>query len=344
MLAVHTTAKRTLSFDDVPPPRLSPGRALVRVHAVSLCGTDLHIFEDRYPTTLPLVQGHELTGTVIEADPADRVRAGDRVAIDPLVACGACAACRGGHANVCQNLSVLGCYQDGGLTEVLSVGVDRLHAVPDDLPLDLAALGEPTSIAMQAVSRAEPTPGDVVLVLGCGPIGLLATLSLSERGVTVVAADIDPQRAALAPVFGAAHALSVDRDFPDGAGGLLLDGLTEGAGPRLIIEATGVPASLQNAIRLIAPAGRIVQVGISAGHAEIRIKDLTDKEIELRGSRNSRGLIPEALALLGRHREAAQRLVTHRFPLTRLAEAFDTMADPGVLTEKIIIDVERSGR
>ncbi|UUT36563.1 zinc-binding dehydrogenase [Microbacterium elymi] len=169
----------------------------------------------------------------------------------------------------------------------------------------------------------------------------MAALALSEGGVTVVAADIDEHRTALAAAFGATQTMLVGPAFPDAAQRELLAGLTDGAGPQIIIEATGAPASLENAIRLIAPAGRIVQVGISSGRAAVAIKDLTDKEIDLRGSRNSRGLIPEALGLLQRHPDAASTLITHRFPLADLAGAFRTMADRTVPTGKIVIDVAR---
>ncbi len=113
--------------------------------------------------------------------------------------------------------------------------------------------------------------------------------------------------------------------------------LTDGAGPDVVIEATGVPASLENAVRLIAAGGRIVQVGISPRPARITVKDLTDKEIELHGSRNSRGLIPDGLAMLARHPAATAALLTHRFPFSDLPEAFRTMADPSIPTGKILV-------
>ncbi|MEO2131183.1 MAG: alcohol dehydrogenase catalytic domain-containing protein [Microbacterium sp.] len=337
MLTARTVSRATLSYDEMPLPVLQPNHVLVRIHAVSLCGTDLHIYEDDFPTDLPIVQGHEMAGVVIAADPAAAVRPGDRVAVDPLVACGRCRACRRGRSNVCQHLSVLGCYEDGGFAEVLSVPAERVHAVPDGLSLEMAALGEPASISLQAVERSEARAGDVAVVLGCGPIGLLAILGLAERGATVIAADTDPARAALAEVFGAAAAFVVGEGFPDAAQRRLIDDATEAAGPDAIIEATGVPASLQNAIRMIGAGGRIIQVGISTQPAAIRIKDITDKEIDLRGSRNSRGMIPAGLAMLARHPEAASALLTHRFAFARLDEAFRTMADRAIPTGKIVI-------
>lgn len=341
VLAARTVAAHAVSFDRVPEPVREAGQCLLRVDAVSLCGTDLHIYHGDYPTDLPLVQGHEICATVVAADADSRLRAGDRVVVDPLISCGVCRACRSGHANVCAQLSVMGCYSDGGLTERLVVPDARLYRVPDELPSGVAALAEPASISMQAVSRAHARPGDVSLVLGCGPIGLLATRALSDQGVTVVCADIDPQRAALAASFGAHRVLVVRPAFPDAVQREILAGLTDGAGPQIIVEATGAPSSLETAIRLIAPAGRIVQVGISSAAAQLTVKDLTDKEIELVGSRNSNGLIPAALRLLQRHRDTAAGLITHSFELAELDIAFRTMSDHRIPTGKIVIRVSR---
>lgn len=342
MLVARTVAAETVAFEDIPRPERRSGEALVAIHAVSLCGTDLHIFEDDFATDLPLVQGHEMSAVVLEAESGAGVAPGDSVVIDPLVACGTCRACRRGRANVCRRLSVLGCYEDGGFAEVLSVPVTRLHRVPDGLDLDVAALAEPASISLQAVHRAEPAPGEVALVLGCGPIGLFAALGLIERGVQVVAADTDPDRLDLARRFGVAQTLHVTAGFPDDAQRAAIAALTEGEGPDIVVEATGVPASLENAVALVAAAGRIVQVGISSRSASIRLKDLTDKEIDLRGSRNSGGLLPDALALLARHPAETSALLTHRFPFARLEEAFRTMADPAQPSGKIVVLMPRA--
>lgn len=335
MLIAETSSPERIEFLEAPAPELEPDHALLAIRAVTLCGTDLHIYEGHFPTEYPIVQGHEMAGEIIAIGDHPTLRVGDRVAVDPLITCGECRACRGGHPNVCPRLSVLGCYENGGLAEMLSVPVHRLYPVPDSMPIEIAAMAEPTSIALQAVSRATPVSGEVALVLGCGPIGLLAVLGLSDRGVTVVAADTDPARAALSRSFGAAASITVEPGFPDAAAQALLADLTEGMGPEIVIEATGVPASIENAIRIVAPAGRIVQVGISTRTVQIRVKDITDKEIDLRGSRNSLGLIPAGLALLHRHPDAAAALLTHTFPLDRIADAFRTMKDRDIVSGKI---------
>lgn len=344
MRAARTTAKERIDLVELDDPTPGPGRAVVRIEHATLCGTDLHIWEDDYVTELPLIQGHELAGTVLAVgDGVDGLAPGDRVAIDPLESCGACAACRGGRPNVCANLTVLGCYRDGGLAERIEWDAAKLHRVPDGMPTELAAVAEPTSIAMQAVRRGRATAADVALVLGCGPIGLLATLCLADLGATVVAADTVPERLALAASFGAVDTVLVDPavEFPGVAGAVTLDRLTGGAGPGLVIEATGVPESLTNAVRAVAPAGRVVQVGISGRPAAFPLNLVPFKEVDLLGSRNSLGLIPDCLEVIDRHQQVVGSLLTHRFPLDRLGDAFETMRDRTQLVGKVLIDVQQ---
>ncbi|MBT2555944.1 alcohol dehydrogenase catalytic domain-containing protein [Arthrobacter sp. ISL-5] len=348
MLSARTTARETINFQESPEPNLEPGHALVRVHNVTLCGTDLHIWEDDYPTELPIVQGHEFSGIVQAVAPNDAVapngegiRVGDKVAVNPMIYCGECRPCRTGRYNVCQNIGCMGCYSDGALTEVVSVPIEKLCVVPESLPLELAAMGEPVSIAMQAVNRGRPVAGEVALVLGSGPIGLLATLYLTELGVHVVCADTEQHRLDLAVGFGAVDTLLVTpgSEFPDEAQALRLDALTDGFGPELVIEATGVPSSLENAIRLVASAGRIVQVGISPRQAAMSMKDLPFKELDLLGSRMSLNLIPDGLAMLARHQDQARALMTHRFDFHDLQQAYRLMQGRTEKIGKILIQM-----
>lgn len=347
MLSAVTVSQETIEFRDSPKPTLQPGHALVRVHNVTLCGTDLHIWEDDYPTDLPLIQGHEFSGIVEALTPGEvsnddaAIAIGDRVAVNPIIYCGKCRPCLTGRYNVCHNVGCLGCYSDGALTELISVPLDKLCPVPDELPLDIAAMGEPASIAMQAVNRGRPEAGETALVLGSGPIGLLATLYLTELGVTVVCADTEQHRLDLAVEFGATDTLLVSpgSDFPDAHQGPRLDALTDGYGPQLVIEATGVPSSLENAIRLVASAGRIVQVGISPRQANVSMKDIPYKELDIMGSRMSLNLIPDGLALLARHPKQARALMTHRFAFADLEQAYRLMQGRTEKIGKILIEM-----
>lgn len=341
MLAVRTVSAETLDYVNVPRPVVGAGEALVRIQHVTLCGTDLHIFEDDYTAELPLIQGHELSGTVEEvAVDVDRIAVGDRVAVDPLISCGECRACLRGRGNVCAHLSVLGCYCDGGFAQFVTVKAEKLHPLPDTLPLELGAVAEPMAISLEAVKRGRAEFGDVALVLGAGPIGLLATLALHDLGATVITADTVPERVALAQEFGADHTLLIDptAPFPEAELHSFL-GENGADGPDLVIEATGVPASLHNALTVVAPAGRVVQVGISTRPVDFPLNVLPFKEIDLLGSRNSQGLIPEALELIGRHPETVRGLITHRYDLDQLAVAFDTMRDRTQRVGKVLIDI-----
>ncbi|MDR6639122.1 alcohol dehydrogenase catalytic domain-containing protein [Paenarthrobacter nitroguajacolicus] len=347
MLSAVTVSRETIEFRESPEPALEPGHALVRVHNVTLCGTDLHIWEDDYPTELPLIQGHEFSGIVeaIATGNTPGFAMGDRVAVNPIISCGQCRPCLSGRYNVCQNVGCLGCYSDGALTELISVPLDKLHPVPDELPLDIAAMGEPASIAMQAVNRGRPEAGETALVLGSGPVGLLATLYLTELGVKVICADTEQHRLDLAIEFGAVDTLLVTpgMEFPDAHQAPRLDAMTDGYGPQLVMEATGVPSSLENAIRLVASAGRIVQVGISPRQANVSMKDIPYKELDIMGSRMSLNLIPDGLALLSRHPEKARALMTHRFALADLQQAFHLMQGRTEKIGKILIEMPAAG-
>ncbi|MDQ0620476.1 zinc-dependent alcohol dehydrogenase [Arthrobacter globiformis] len=342
MLIARTVTKETIRYEDVPEPALEPGHALVRVHNVTLCGTDLHIWEDDYPAGLPVIQGHEFAGIVEAIGNNDAgIRTGDRVAVSPMIYCGQCRPCRLGRFNVCENIGCIGCYSDGALVELISVPVGKLCPVPDGLELDLAAMAEPASIAMQSVNRGRPSPGETALVLGSGPIGLLATLYLTDLGVRVVCADTEQDRLKLASAFGAIETLLVDprADFPSGDQAVRLAALTDSSGPELVIEATGVPSSLETAVRLVASAGRIVQVGISARTASVPMNAMPFKEIDLLGSRNSLNLIPAGLELLARHRDQARALMTHRFAFENLQQAFELMRSRDEPVGKIVVDM-----
>lgn len=352
MLVARTTAKERIEIGERPDPRPAPGEALLAVHTVTLCGTDLHIWEDDYATELPIVQGHEISA-VVEELPQGATDAegtplaiGDAVAISPMIWCGRCHACSIGRTNACREMSVLGCYQDGGFAERLTWPLGKLYRVPEGVSVSLAALAEPVSIALQAVCRGRPVAGERAVVLGCGPIGLFAVRRLRDLGVDVLAVDTQASRTARAEQFGAGRALLLDPagSFPDPGQAALLAEWTDGDGPSLVIEATGMPASLDNALRLVATAGRVVCVGISDRTASLSMRVLPAKELDLIGSRNSRGLIGEALRFLAAHGELAASLVTHRFALEELDCAMAVLADRTQAVGKIAVEMPRAHR
>lgn len=330
MRVARTVSKETIRYEEAPEPRPSRGHAVVRVRSVTLCGTDVHIWEDDYATPLPMVQGHEFSATITALHPDDEGGAfavGDHVAVSPYAACGACYACSIGRPNACAHMSVYGCYdEDGALAEFMLVPLDRTHRLPDGLPLDLAPLWEPVSISLQAVRRGRAAAGERVLVSGAGPIGLFALLALREVGCSVAVLDTDAGRLAIAAELGAEAALEVRPGFPDEAQRGEIDAWTDGKGPSLVIDATGAPASLRTAVDLVAPAGRVVAVGISDRELTLSMRALPVKEIDLLGSRNSLHMA-DALDLLDRNQDACRALITHRFGFDELDAAFRLLRD-----------------
>lgn len=339
--AAVTTSKKTIEFQQQPVTPIVPGSARISMAAVTLCGTDAHIWDDDYASELPIIQGHEASGVIVEMDAADAdngFNVGDRVVICPMFYCGTCHACSVGRVNACKEMSVYGCYEDGSLVSEQVVPYANLFKIPDSLPLDLAPIVEPISIAMQACKRGRPVRGEKVVVNGAGPIGVLAVRYLKDQGCEVAVTDMVQARLDLAKHCGADRTFIVDGGFPNAAQAAEVDEWTAGNGPSLIIDATGVPASLAAAIDLVATAGRVVCVGISDRQLSFDMRKLVSKEIDLLGSRNSQNLFPECIELLDKHQNTLRALVTHRFDFHNLDEAFTTLTTPNAGVGKIAID------
>lgn len=339
--AAVTTARRTIEYRQLPAPVPAPGTAVIRMNTVTLCGTDAHIWDDDYATELPIIQGHEAAGTIVELDPTDAGQGfsvGDRVVICPMFYCGTCHACSVGRVNACREMSVYGCYEDGSLVSRQAVPLANLHRLPEGLPVDLAPLVEPISIAMQACQRGRPVAGEKVLVNGAGPIGVLAVTYLKDLGCEVAVADMNQARLELAAACGADRTFLVAGAFPAADQADELAAWTDGNGPSLIIDATGAPVSVTTAIDLVATAGRVVCVGISDRQLSFDMRKLATKEIDLLGSRNSENLFDQSADLLNRYQQTLRQLITHRFAFHDLDRAFTTLIDPAAGVGKIAID------
>ncbi|HWD01951.1 MAG TPA: alcohol dehydrogenase catalytic domain-containing protein [Amycolatopsis sp.] len=298
------------------------------VDRVGVCGTDAHIWAGDYPAApLPLVQGHEIAGRVGD----------DRVVVEPALSCGGCYACRTDRRNACADSAVLGVHLDGALSELIAVPAERVHFAPG-LSATAAAVVEPAAIALQAVERSQATAGAYALVLGCGPIGLLATRALADRGARVAAVDREPARAERARRFGATFTTTIDGALDPGRRAAIVE-WADREGPSVVIEATGAPSALAAALDLVVSAGRVVAVGISTAEARLPMSTLPYKELDLVGSRNSRALFPAAIGFVGRHHAVVEELVTHRFALAQAQEAFSLAhhGDPAV--GKILLEV-----
>lgn len=338
----RTRGPRDLVFESSEIPEPGPGTAIVRIEHVTLCGTDLHIWEGEYLNPFPIVQGHELVGVVEDLrEDGSGVRVGSRVVVSPVRSCGACYACRIGRANVCEQVSVLGCYEDGALAERILAPIDSLRIVPESVPAELAPLAEPASIALQAVHRGRPVRGELALVLGCGPIGLIAILALRGLGVDVVAVDTVDARARFAEQLGAAASVTLDVDsrmpMPGDLAALAGGGVDRPV--TLVIEATGSSSALNSAVEIVAHAGRVVMVGISDRDVTLPQRSIPFKEIDILGSRNSLDRIGEGLELIAANPAEFAQLITHRYAFGDTAAALQVMRTDPASVRKVLISI-----
>jgi threonine dehydrogenase-like Zn-dependent dehydrogenase len=324
MLAAVTTAPHVIEVMQRPepaPPR--PGHVLLRPEAVGICGSDFHIFtgDDALSgaeRAYPRVQGHEISAMVVAAgeDCPPELSAGERVAVWPLLACGRCYPCRVDRSNCCVDFQLIGVHIDGGLQELLTVPATQAFAAGDATP-QVVAFAEPLSVAVHAVRRGRVAAGEHVAVLGAGPIGQAVALAAADAGARVMVIDPLAPRRELALLSGAEAA---EWGTPDGTMSAVRD--WSGGGPQVVMDTTGDPAALEQALDMVVSAGRVVVVGMSGGAAPVRSGLLPVKEIDVLGSSCCDAAdFAAAVALVRRSATAVARLVTDEFPLAEAAAA-----------------------
>jgi alcohol dehydrogenase len=272
---------------EVPaPPAPGPGEALVRVHRVGICGTDYSGYLGKMPFySYPRIPGHELGVEVLAVgDGVTGVRPGDRCAVEPYMNCQTCSACRRGHGNCCENLKVLGVMMDGGLCERIIVPARKLHP-STRLTWEQLALVETLAIGCHAVSRGAPQPGENVLVIGAGPIGLSVIEFVKLSGARTIVLDLNAQRLE----FCRAKMGVPETVLAKGDGSELdaLKQLTGGALPTVVIDATGNHKSMSAALNFVGFTGRLVFVGITTQEITFGHPLMHRRELTLLASRNA---------------------------------------------------------
>jgi L-iditol 2-dehydrogenase len=323
MKALRLHGPGDLWLADEPAPIPGPGEVLIRVTAVGICGSDLHWYDESAigdaVLTRPLVLGHEASGVIV-----DGPRAGQRVALDPQIPCGACDTCAAGRGHLCPQVRFLGhSVTDGAMRELLAWPAANLVPLPDGIDDAAGAMLEPLGVGIHALRLARARPGDSVGVFGCGPIGLLLIqLARAAGATTIVATDRLPHRVAAARRLGAIAALvdgGRERD-------VLLDA-TGGRGIDAAIEIAGEDDAIETAIVLARPAGTVVVAGIPAGDSSsIPVSSARRKGLDLRFARRMNRTYPRAIALVLAGKIDVSSLVTHRFDMAEFDAAFRTAA------------------
>jgi threonine dehydrogenase-like Zn-dependent dehydrogenase len=342
MRAVVTREAGTMEVRDVAEPsEPAAGEVLVRPEAIGVCGSDYHFLTGelalppQFGPQFPRVQGHEFAAIVdaVGPDCPPELQVGGRVAVWPLSSCGRCYACRIGRGNVCPDFRLIGIHTDGALQERLIVPAAQAFPVGDQDPVTTAFV-EPTSIAAWAVHRGRVAEGERVAVLGAGPIGQATVLCARARGAEVLITDFVQSRLDVASAAGAEPVNLRERD--DAVG--VVREWSGGEGPQVVVDCTGSPAAIRDAVDMVVSAGRVVIVGISQDEVRLPIWSFTAKEFELLGSSVCDAeRFAEAVRIVGAHQDHVRRLITHERPLEEAPAAIDhAMRNPADVMKLVI--------
>ena len=318
---------KKIEIMEVAKPVPKANQVLVKIIYAGVCGSDVNVFNHNHPTaTVPRIMCHEILGTIEKINSENKLPyvIGSRVVVFPLTWCGTCEACSEGNFHVCRNLGILGLHKDGGFAEYVCVDADKVFAVPVDMPDEIAALTEPFAVGFHANMRACTKPGDEVLVIGGGPIGLLAAINVKFFGASkVVVSEINLERIKLVKEFG------FDVINPNESN--LIEEtkrITDGKGFDKVFEASGS----QNACAAIADVckvrGKIVPVGIPKGLAGYKIIMIIFKEISLIGSRvYTREHFARTIGMLDKLYSSGEydlnKIIDMILPIEKLAEAIE---------------------
>jgi threonine dehydrogenase-like Zn-dependent dehydrogenase len=333
-----------LRYETVPDPAPGPNEAVVKVHACSICGSDLHAFHGKHPRlTFPRILGHEFAGEIVALGKGIRTSyVGQRVCCDIDFSCGVCGPCRAGRSNICERLRTMGFDKDGAYAEYAAVPDFNLYPLPDNVNFDQASAVQVLGISYHAVAhRVKPRAGEKIAVIGAGPVGLGAAMIAQSMGAEVAILDILDYRLAMAKTLGIATTVNAKH------GGLRERALelTAGQGFDKIIECVGgfQERTVADAISMIKRGGQITVVGtFPENKATIPIAFLKDREIDINFSRGNFQAFAPCLDLIASGRINPDLYISHRFPLHRAEEALRLLEARNVEAHKIVLHPQRS--
>lgn len=316
-----------IELKEVNMPVPHADEALLKVHCIGICGSDVHYYEHgkigRYVVNNPLILGHELAGEVIQVGQnVENVQVGDRVAVEPGITCGRCEYCKSGRYNLCPDVTFMATPPvDGAWAEYVSVRSDFLFKLPDDVSFEEGALLEPLSVGMHAMKRGKVTPADRLIVTGLGPIGLLAIQAAKIYGVNeIYASDVVPFRQKLALEMGANAVIDPAKENLSER----LDTLTKGQGIDVVIETSGDENAVKDTIHITKRGGRIVLVGLpTASEIPLDITHLVDSEFDVYGVFRYANTYPAAIQALGNPGIDIKKVITHKYSLNDIYEAVE---------------------
>ena len=320
---------------EIPTP--GEREVLVRVAACGVCGSDRAIFAGNHPSAVPVVLGHEFSGTVVECGAlVTGLETGARVTVDPNIVCGRCRYCRRGWINHCERLTALGIAIPGGYAEYSLVPDTNVYTIQDSTSFDAAAMVEPLACCVHGIEQASVRLGDVVVILGAGPIGLLLAQLARLRGAgSVVCVDPIGSRRELARTLGVDEATTADPEVVKEA----VVSITDGMGADVVLESSGQTGAAQLAIDLVRSGGVVVWFGVCPQdeHLSVSPFHVNDRELTVRGSNINPFTHQTALTLIERGRVRVTELISDHIGLDELGV---TLGDARRYVGKVIVHPE----
>lgn len=337
MKQVVITGPKTFDIQDVPMPFVGDGDVLIQMKAAGVCGSDFHLFLGENPNAIyPRVPGHENAGLVVEVGAnVKKIKAGDSVVIDLVVACGKCPQCLSGRKNICSSVKARGAAIDGGWREYLSVPEDEVYLLPEGMDFRDAALIEPFAIGAHCTNRARVKGDEFALILGSGTIGAVILQTLKFKGCKVICADINESSLERAKKYGADYVINTKtQNLVE-----CVQEYTSRTGVNLIFDSACYPGSLSALMAQGIPSNgaTIVPLGFVTSPEKISQAMINTRELSIIGSRMSTGQFQPTIENFAKGIFSLEGMVSHYIKFQEIASVFENMLNPPSDMKKMII-------
>lgn len=323
---------------DSPMPKRRPGEVLLKLLYGGICGSDLGSYRGTFAYfDYPRIPGHEFSAQILECDSDEPhgLRPGMIVTGNPYFNCGTCYSCRKGRVNACTNNQTLGCQRDGAFSTYFVMPAERIYEGKGISPKALAAI-EPFCIGYHGVKRANLRPGDRVLIVGAGAIGVVAAISAKALGAEVAICDVAPGKLEMAKKFGVDHIILNDSEesFNEQAARL-----THGDGFDAVFEAVGLPSTFMNCINAVCFGGKVVDIGVGKNNLDFFYTIIQKKELDIYGSRNAlKEDFIELIDMVASKKVDIEKLITNIYPFDEAPKAFADFSANGDQMLKVMIE------